>query len=653
MPQGKYYETSLAAFRKFFPDVAARIESETAQLEAIVEDGEIIDVRVGEKRLYGEDGLAGTQAQVETFVKDPRRFLISDLRKAGMGSPVCGKMIERMYREGKALGPDAVAAEPVDGFFFLCVFGVGLGYHLQPLYDQLKPRWMFLVEPMAQLIQHSLGTVDWQTLLEKAEADGVEVALIVDGDPERISDKIGRMISKRGSGFFEGSYIYQHYPLWTLSAARQKLVEAMRRRFIAAGFYEDELVMMTNATANFRGNSGHVIDGRPMRLRSEPVFIVGSGPSADAAMPVIKRFRDQAVVVSCGSSLRILLKNGIVPNFHVEIENTPETVDALQRSAKFGDLKQVTLICSCTVDPSVPGMFREAVFFFRDSVSSTVIMGSRFKDVFGGSPTVANTALAMASLMGFTKYYFFGVDCGVLPGGEHHSKDSMYYEGDDFKEYIESTLKYPITVRGNFGGAAHTEITLNASRSLLGTVIRLRGLEAYNCSDGCLIEHTIPLLPECVDIASPPIDWAAIDAACKAQMFPFKPGDVVTDVDREALVRGLHDFHDALIAMVDRVVEAEPETAVSAIYREVITLEHDIIGRFANSWSIALGSVRTLPRIGMFFVSRVRDADHRRHLTEAFVEQYRACLLEMRDGAEALVREKFPDAAPAAAAAAA
>ena len=651
MPQGKYYESSLAAFRRFFPDVAARIENDTTPLDEIVESGEVVDVRIGDKRLYGEDGIAGTRDQVETFVKDPRRFLITDLRKAGMGSPVCAKMIERMYREAQAFGPEAVSAQPVEGFFFLCVFGVGLGYHLQPLCDELKPRWMILVEPMAQLIQHSLGAVDWQAFLEKAEADGTEISLIVDSDPERIAEKVGRLISKRGSGFFEGSYIYQHYPLWTLSAARQKLVEAMRRRFIAAGFYEDELVMMTNATANFRGNSGHVIDGRPMRLRPEPVFIIGSGPSADDAMPVIKRFRDRAVVVSCGSSLRVLLKNGIVPNFHVEIENTPETVDALQRSAQFGDLKQVTLICSCTVDPRVPGMFREAVFFFRDSVSSTVIMGTRFKDVFGGSPTVANTALAMASLMGFTKYYFFGVDCGVLPGGEHHSKDSMYYDGEDFKEYIESTLKYPITVRGNFGGNAHTEITLNASRALLGTVIRLRGLEAYNCSDGCLIEHTIPLLPECVDITSPPIDWEAIDAACKSQMFPFKPGDVVGDVDSDALIRGLHDFHDALIAMVDRVVEEEPDTAVSAIYREIIVMEQDIPGRFANSWSIALGSVRTLPRIGMFFVTRMRDAEHRRQLSQAFVEEYRARLIEMRDGAEALVREKFPAALPSAAAA--
>ena len=99
MPQGKYYESSLAAFRRFFPDIAARIESEMTPLEEIVEDGEIVDVRIGDKRLYGEDGVAGTRAQVETFVKDPRRFLITDLRKAGMGSPIGAKMIERMYRE--------------------------------------------------------------------------------------------------------------------------------------------------------------------------------------------------------------------------------------------------------------------------------------------------------------------------------------------------------------------------------------------------------------------------------------------------------------------------------------------------------------------------------------------------------------------------
>ncbi len=644
---GRHFDRSLDAFRRYFPDIAERVATIGSPLAEIVEDDEIVDVEVGEKRFYGENGLKAALDQVASFVDKPRRFYIDDPRRAGLGTPVGMRMIDRMFRETQPLGPEALDIYPVDGFFHLCIFGVGLGHHLQPLYDRLKPKWIFLVEPMAQMLHHSLGAFDWETFLDRAKEDGVEVMIILDDNVERANRLLGQMISVRGTGFFDGSYIFQHHPLWTLSEMRRRLVEDMKRRFIAAGFYEDELVMMTNATANFRNLEGHIIDGRPMLLRPEPVFIVGSGPSADEAMPVLKRFRDRAVVVSCGTSLRVLLKNGITPNFHVEIENTPETVEALRTSAHFGDLKKVTLIASATVDPRVPGLFAEAIFFFRDSVSSTFLLGQRFKDVFGGSPTVANTALAMASLLGFTRYYFFGVDCGVLPGGEHHSKDSMYYDGDTWKQYIEETLKYPITVPANFGGVGHTEVTLNASRSLLGTVINLRRLEAYNCSDGCLIQHTIPMLPECVEIDSPPINWSAIMAAAKQQMVRFLPGELLKGADPDTIVRGLHEFHEALIEIVDKA-EADGEGA-PAVYRDVVALEQSIIGRFGNAWSIALGSVRALPRIGMFFTNRIRDKVQRKEVTAAFFEEYRALLLEMRDGSETTIRAQFAPETRAAA----
>lgn len=636
---GRHFETSLTAFREHFPDIAERIASVETPFTEILADGEVVDVEVGGRRFYGENGLTAAHSQVDAFVEKPKRFFIDDPRKAGMGSPVGLRMIERMYKEVRPFGEKALDIYPQEGLFHLCVFGVGLGHHLQQLYDRLKPKWIFLVEPMPQMLHHSLGAFDWQAFLAKAKEDDVEVMIILDDNVDRLTRVMGRMIKVRGTGFFDGSYIFQHHPLWTLSEARRRLVDDMRRRFIAAGFYEDELVMMTNATSNFRNVRGHVIDGAPMRLRPEPVFIIGSGPSVDEAMPVIKRDRDRAVVISCGTSLRILLKNGIIPNFHVEIENTPETVDALTTSGQYGDLKKVTLIASATVDPRVPGMFGEAIFFFRDSVSSTFLLGRRFKDVFGGSPTVANTALAMASLFGFTRYFFFGVDCGVLPGGEHHSKDTMYYDGDTWKEYIDEVLKYPTKVPANFGGHAFTEVTLNASRNLLGTVISLRGLEAYNCSDGCLIENTIPMLPECVEITSPPVDWAAVMKASKEQMHAFEPGEMLKDADPEAIVTGLHDYCDSLLEMLDRV-EGEGG-GVPEVYREVVAHELTLIGRFSNAWAIPLGSVRTLPRIGMFFTGRVRLEDQRRHLTAAFFEEYRSLLQEMRDGAEAMVRTQF------------
>ena len=105
-------------------------------------------------------------------------------------------------------------------------------------------------------------------------------------------------------------------------------------------------------------------------------MIVGAGPSLDEGLETLQRIRDRVVLFSCGTALRPLLRNGIVPDFHCELENVPEVHGVIARGrGNTAISSQITLIASATVDPRVPPLFGETIFFFRDSVSSTEILG--------------------------------------------------------------------------------------------------------------------------------------------------------------------------------------------------------------------------------------------------------------------------------------
>ena len=106
---------------------------------------------------------------------------------------------------------------------------------------------------------------------------------------------------------------------------------------------------------------------------------------------------------------------------------------------------------SATVDPRIPPMFRETIYFFRDSVSSTQILGEKHSPIGGATPTCVNMALSMAAFLGFTDMALFGADCGIRPGSDDHAKDTVYRDIGTFQKNGDIDERYPVEVEGNFG----------------------------------------------------------------------------------------------------------------------------------------------------------------------------------------------------------
>jgi hypothetical protein len=437
-------------------------------------------------------------------------------------------------------------------------------------------------------------------------------------------------MNDHGIPYVDGSYVFTHYPFWAFTEARNRLYEAVEFAFINRGFYEDELLMMTNAVTNFAAKPFWLIEGRPRLHRPELAVVVGAGPSLDECLPRLKEIRDRVMLFSAGTALRPVLRNGIVPDFHCELENVPATVDALNEARKYGDLSQITLMASATVDPRIPPMFRETIYFFRDSVSSTQILGKKHSPIGGATPTCVNMALSMAAFLGFTDMALFGADCGIRPGSDDHAKDTVYRDIGTFQKNGDLDERYPVEVEGNFGGVARTNWVYDSCRLMLAEVIKLRSINAFNASDGAIIPGAVPRVPEAIEPGPQPLDHAGVTAALMRALDEIEPAAIFTETDLVAAAKNADQLFTDLDAMLVKFGGGKPDFAT--VYRAVRDFIDKADNRYGQTEAIVSGTLVALPRIAMFFGFRVDDSALRAELFSLFIKEFRSTVQKMKEG---------------------
>jgi len=646
--QERSCQALLTRFETEVPDLAELLQRPAGTAAVTDDQGRIIDLDLGTSRLYRGDGRKVSEEQVEAYLAQPLRFFITDTAGANGTTGMARRMSNFLNQQCIAAGltTDDLDLKPDYQGSYLVVLGLGLGFHLERLIRETKVRHVFLVEPTAEFLRQSLVTIDWEALLSEAEARGIRFSLSLSTQPERIVGEILAMFSAEGEPFIDGTFVFQHYPSWVLREARDQLAADIQLVFLSRGFYEDELIMMTNSTRNMNQTPFHLLDAQPKLARSEPVFIIGSGPSLDRDLPHIKRWREHAVVFSCGSGLRACLQNGIRPDFHCEIENGPLVYDMLQTTLEVADLSGITLTASLTVDPRVPPLFDQSYLFFRDSVSSTEILARPEMVVRAASPTVANTALSTATAMGFTQFYLFGIDCGSKVPSHRHAVDSVYHVDqkliqDDTKLLLEEPLP------GNFGGTVYSYWVYNFSRYLLSAFLKTYRVKAWNCSDGARIEGALPKLAASLKLSNPVLDRAAIKAQLDRQLPLYQPGAYLEHFSQIDFTAEIERYFADLLALIDQAL-AEDRDFV-AFWARLARFFKESERDYMRVHSVPGGTSRSLPKIGMFFVHRVRDPVFRAALFRDFLEEYRRMHEDMRDGTLALFEQVKDRIRPAAA----
>ena len=615
-----------------FPDLA-RLLAEPVGTAPVRDGDAVIDLDLGPSRLYNGDGRGLAIDQVSAYMEKPLRFFISDLSGANIASDSSFRLFRRLQDEleNRGLGIADLSARPEYEGCFLVALGIGLGFHLQELIDRTGAKVVLLVEPHAELLRQSLTTLDWEAFITGNEERGCRFSIVVPGSAPDALRHISDHFTDYGSHFIDGAYVFVHYPSITLLDIRDRLVESVQVLYSSRGYHEDELVMMTNCASNLALGGFRWLDGKLRPERLEPVFIIGSGPSVDRGIEHIKRLRERAIVFSCGTGLRVCLGNGIVPDFHCEIENGPYIYDVLSAVRGQFDFTGITLVAPFSVDPRVPALFDETVLFFRDSISGSRLLTQHANEIYLAVPTVTNCALRTALAMGFGTFYLFGVDCGTKDLDRQHSRQSVYFHADMFKAEPRTDMTY--TFRGNFGGVVKSNWILMFTRMMIAEVCRLFRPQVFNCSDGAEIRGTIPKVAESVKLPEPARSRAQIKEAIRGQLRLYAPKELLAAVSFDHLKAELERYRQDGLAVIDRV--AGEEKTFLGFWRQLDPFLKERADSYAQIPSMIDCSLKSLPKIGMFLIHRLPDQALRRELYDVFLDEYRALFNHMCDNVAA------------------
>jgi len=394
-----------------------------------------------------------------------------------------------------------------------CMFGVGLGYQIKELFKERNVLSFLLCEPSNDIFFAMLHCIELRPLIEHCKSQGGVLILVSGQNAEDSVNNISQFFRQTGYFNLNRMALYRHYASDTTTEIYNKIIAEAYRWAAGWGFMEDEVIGLAHTIINV--DSGYKFCKKAEFFLNEqpkkPVFLIGNGPSLDLSIEFLKKHQENIIIVSCGTSLKALLKNNIKPDIHVENERPAElipfvvAIEEQQKSSKF-KLKDIQIIGLNTVHPELLAKFKSPLLLNKlvDAGASLINLEDK-RGIYTApnhtNPTCTNTGMGVISSLGFEHVYLVGTDYGYVSIEHHHSKDSIFYDTDfKLKDKMNKRMTAEMTVKGNFRDSVLTTHIFDSSKSQIEMLLKNHpSLKAYNCSDGAYINGTEPLRIEDID----------------------------------------------------------------------------------------------------------------------------------------------------------
>lgn len=622
-----HFEQSIEAFHRAgmgaIVDAAVAGRGGVYRLQGTAAQGDLNLHDAGGNALYRPDALTAAYEQVEAFRRNPTRHLIAAPGPSPMGNLAGDRFRADIYAKMGKMAPGPVPTADAGGF--VC-FGLGLGIHLPLILQAFETRDLVIYETDPALIYWSLHALPWAGIFREVEARGGTVTLVANGSPDNAASEIIFALRGANAALVDGSYFMTHLDAPHNRAVLDRVAAKAKLLEVSSGFLEDEILMFRNTWANLKRYDWKLFRDGPQGGLSAPALIVGSGPSVDDAIPVIKQLADRALVFSGGSSLRVLLRHGIVPDFHCELENTADMADMLEATRADHDFGGAVLIGGNPIDPRIGAMFARRLLYFRPATTGARVFSPDAEALQLAAPTAINTAVRAAIGFGVRDIWLFGLDLGSRDADRHHSRDSQYYATDDpYWQGGTGMEQIDVPAEANFGGTAHTTPSFQYAQmfftKLFETAPQVRAL---NFSDGIAVPGAKPARPQDAPVDAPLLDRAGMVEDLLADL-PAPDSDALfLEVCVEGYRRALTDWFDR----VERELYRAQGTGFLALHERLKPLMQapglerahtpDIAARYCAS-----GTLGRCLMLGHYLIRRLARQER-----SAFFDQYLATLTQ-------------------------
>jgi len=553
--------TNMAVISKYMPEIFEFYQNYTPTRAKLTFDhnGEINMVSDG-ALVYEEHAKDNSYKQAEAFYEDPRLFSYV-LSKDGNDLFEHERTLRKIYlkREQDAPNSKYNLLKHEQHIDMLTMIGVGLGYHIERLFQLSDVRCFYLYEPDPDCFFCAMHCIDFGPLIKKCFSLGGAFTIKLGGNANQYVNGLNEFMVAQGFSNIARFFNYRHYRSEATDETFTRIFELAYRLSSGWGFFEDEIISIEHTLSNIEETFPLILskDRFKNQLADKPVFIIGNGPSLDETISYIKDNSANVIVFSCGTALKPILDAGIMPDFHIEMERTAELYEWIDAIGHKDKLKQINIIALNTVYTKILKLFKNAYLLSKPKDGGMDFLyefldAGKYPAVDACNPTVSNAATAAAVYLGFETMYLFGVDYGWIDEEHHHSKGSIYYQKGSHAE--RKTMASDMSVPGNFVEEVFTTQHFDNSRASLEILLEKNpNVNCYNCSNGANIELSIPLkFTEIPDLV--PLDGKS--DLLENLLFNAFSQKEVKDLDLDAL------FQDKLNKLEDVIKSAVEFTSV-------------------------------------------------------------------------------------------
>lgn len=504
---------NLIAFEEYFPDLYREfLDYEPQQwAPSANSDGEVYLYHKLTNSLFSSAPVEDAKTSYKSFVSKPNKdgLLLSYKGKKLKGYlhyqlvEECESVLKSVQEQQSAL-PHQVKS--------LIQFGIGSGYTLDYLTSEHDIGMLFICEPNRDFFYASLYAIDWSKIISLFDEGKKRLYLNIGDDGSNLTNDLLVQFQSVGPYVLANTFFFQSYLNNELADAVARLREQLLVIISMGDYFDNAKYGIAHTRWALKNKVPFLLKKSERNLSAQcsdvPVFIVGNGPSLDSLLDMLKEEREQAIVISCGTVLQALHRNGITPDFHAEIETNRSTFDWLTRIDDPAYLKKITLLSCNGIHPDSATLFERTLLAFKQGEASTVsITELDKKHPFAllelAYPTVTNFVANFVTEIGFNQIYLFGTDMGFASDTYHHSKSSGYYDcaGKELYSYKDNH-SLSLFVPGNFKPWVKTKYEFKVSKGVLEQTFAKSDAEVYNLNDGAKINGAKPLEKDFVLITS-------------------------------------------------------------------------------------------------------------------------------------------------------
>lgn len=374
------------------------------------------------------------------------------------------------------------------------IYGLADGKQIEHLLHTFDIRHVVLLEQNVEMLRASLFIANWSRILDLVQRKNIEIKVILKRDPEQMYREALAAVTQVNAAFI---YFALHIFLnqnQNFSKAYESICRETYRLFY--------LWPVDTEIQNCKATLQNVKEKHKfLRLRvntkdlpgdrSSAAAVIGAGPSIDEDIEALRENARNMTIFSCGSALMTLYENGIIPDYHIDIERQHN----MQQYLAYIDpeyLARIHVLYPVYFRPLPENayLFRDCTYFLvqNEYHQNLINDAADFMNLSGGL-TVTSHALDIVLQMRFDVVFLFGCDLGFVDHQAHHSVHHPHCWKYSPVEYNASFV-----VKGNFREYVGTNRTFHCELDTYQRLLKTKNnVIVFNLSDGVQIEHTHPL----------------------------------------------------------------------------------------------------------------------------------------------------------------